>query len=536
MPTARRNVVLLVVFCLMAYCVGLTSHGLTNWQEAQRALVAREMQANGRWLIPSAEGHPYLAKPPLIYWCQLTIAKLLGRTTGIFELRLTVALAGLAGVVSTYVVARRMLASEGDDHERQRQRWADNAAVWGAMCLATGILYFRSSRIGELDILLAPCVVVTVGAVHAAYHSHRARGRTRFGAVLLAIIAATLAVLAKGPPALLVPLVGAFGGIAIWELFFEKSKTWPARAKSLFFAYSRTHPVAVLGVPLLVMYLWWRHVSSALGPDVMKKAAAAETSDNLRLLEPEAILRNLEAASYGVGLGSVCAVIAGVWLIKDRPRLRPAWVFIIAWVVLSLIAFSTLGKGVARYMTPVWPGIALLGGMWIASALRDFSHPERLRTVLAGVIVALGLGQTWWYGFGREHFYWDRSPQRFIAELTGPDIGADPARIVTLGFADPGIDYYAGRALEGFLTDQPPSMQIWEKERPLAEFAGELRDSAGSAVLLTEATLDGQALDRWKAELDRAGLTFEPITTKARYTTDNRRVRIIAGTVRAAPR
>jgi hypothetical protein len=92
-----RDLLLLTALCWGVYCLGLTTHGLTNWQEAQRALVAREMQGRGEWIVPTVDGRPYLAKPPLIYWCQLAIAKVRGATTGEFELRMTVAMAGWLG-------------------------------------------------------------------------------------------------------------------------------------------------------------------------------------------------------------------------------------------------------------------------------------------------------------------------------------------------------------------------------------------------------------------------------------------------------
>src|SRR5262245_42746940 len=105
-----RDLLLLTVLCWAVYLPGLTSQGLANWQEAQRALVAREMQAREEWLVPTVEGRPYLAKPPMIYWCQLALAGARRVTTGEFELRLTVALAGWAGVLATYGVGRRMLS------------------------------------------------------------------------------------------------------------------------------------------------------------------------------------------------------------------------------------------------------------------------------------------------------------------------------------------------------------------------------------------------------------------------------------------
>jgi 4-amino-4-deoxy-L-arabinose transferase-like glycosyltransferase len=77
-PTRARRTILeliaLTLLCAFTYGFGPTHHGLTNWQEAQRALVAREMFDRGDWIVPHANARPYLAKPPLIYWCQLGLA------------------------------------------------------------------------------------------------------------------------------------------------------------------------------------------------------------------------------------------------------------------------------------------------------------------------------------------------------------------------------------------------------------------------------------------------------------------------------
>src|SRR5690606_20192313 len=106
--SARRDLAILTLVCAVAYCFGLVDHGLTNWQEGMRAVAARDMQARGDWIVPTLEGRPYLAKPPMIYWCQLLLAEITGRRAGIVELRLTVALAGWSGVVALYLFTRRL--------------------------------------------------------------------------------------------------------------------------------------------------------------------------------------------------------------------------------------------------------------------------------------------------------------------------------------------------------------------------------------------------------------------------------------------
>ncbi len=113
--TTLRHVALLLMVCLPTYFIGLTDHGLTNWQESQRALVVQEMFRRGDWLLPTINEQPYLAKPPMFYWIQLVIAHarhaLLGTTPGDWELRFAAALGGLLGVLATYFAARRWFSA-----------------------------------------------------------------------------------------------------------------------------------------------------------------------------------------------------------------------------------------------------------------------------------------------------------------------------------------------------------------------------------------------------------------------------------------
>jgi hypothetical protein len=587
----RRDLVLLTLLCLVTYFPGLTTHGLTNWQEAQRAVVAREMQANGSWLVPTINAHPYLAKPPLIYWCQLALAEVTGGRVGLFHLRLTVALAGLVGVLATYVVARRLLKGSGDlgspTHRTvENSEWSRGAAWWAALSLATGFLYVRSSRIGELDILLVPFVVVGVGAVAAAWRSHRERGRTNFAAVVLGAVCAVGAALTKGPPGLLVLGLAGYGGIALQELRYgapfgrEPASTGrasstgrnvarglalvafggglvaalrhadpgaslivtvvgaaligltigaltfllirvvnPVGARSLLRAYARTHPVGVLGAGALALWLWGHLVRLRVG-DAAARFVSEEAEDNLRLLVPQAPINNLEAAAFGVGLGSVGAILAVIWLLRERPRLRPGWGFIFAWVGLGLAAFSLLGKGVGRYLTPLWPGIAILGGMFLAGVLIDSSARggRRLRTTLGAIVVVLAGAQSWYYGYGRERYDADRSARALVGELLAPPLNVDPSGVFTFEFRTPAVDYELDRWVqpvgETGLRAGVSGGESWT----LDELRERVRSRGPVTLLvrLNEPSKRDLAVDRLRG----AGFTVDPIATHARFTID----------------
>lgn len=584
--SARRDLAILTLVCAVAYCFGLVDHGLTNWQEGMRAVAARDMQARGDWIVPTLEGRPYLAKPPMIYWCQLLLAEITGRRAGIVELRLTVALAGWSGVVALYLFTRRLLRTdERDGPGLHGPAWAQTVAWWSSLFLATGILYTRSSRIGELDILLAPFTIVAVGSIAEAWRLGAGSALARWRWIALAAAAAAGAALSKGPPALLVILLAAYGGMALRALCTDWNRTTPItraisatlagagaigallatwraagdlrdwagvaffvlagaaaglllgrladvrRALEIFRDWSRTHPLAVGGIPLAVLWAWGRAVEMRIGNGHAAAAAAKEAADNLELLALGAPLNNLEAITYAVGAGSAALFAAVVWLAKDRPRPPMLWWIVFAWVGLNVVAFSSLGRGTIRYLTPVWPGIALLGGVWFASALRDMPARRTLARIGLAAVACLAIAQAWWYGDGRDRAVPHRSSRDFMAELLAA--GADPSSIAALDFWYPELNYYADRPVRpvrfiGPKIDYPfPTIDLDALQAELA--------ASGSSVtlLMRDRPAPGQEGPAPIERLRARGLVVEPLAIESRYLIDRRKVDVIAARVSA---
>ena len=557
-----RDLFLLTVLCGLTYGVGLTAHGLSNWHEAERALVAREMQARGDWIVPTINWQPYLAKPPMIYWCQLAIASVRGAQTNEFDLRLTVALVGWLGVLITYVVARRMIGV--------------TAAWWSCLFLATGIRYVHSARIGEIDILLVPFTVAAVGALYLAWRTHIEQGRTNIGAIIVASLATCGVMLAKGPPGLLVIAVAGYGGMALAEawrgqgrrsvwvvatvaglsvvvLAIFLNRAWkpnsiiglvflaamlppvaatvirlaePERALALLRAYARAQIVIVLGLPLIVFYAWGRLVQSRIGVQATMMAIKRETADNLRILVADSPFGSVLAASYGTGLGSIACILAIVSLAHHR-KITPALWMLIAWVGGGIVAFSVLGKTMPRYLTPVWPGVAMLGGWWFASMLSVARYPRRLAVTATILVLLLAIGQLWWYGFGGERFYDEPSPRSFVQEILAlPDV--DRSRLATFEFNTPTLDYYVGEQVKSFDAGGPGRF---------ADLKRELSTSDRSLILLVrERQPQSQKLDPRPAidRLRNAGLEVNPIPLHSRFTIDKWNIPVMA--VRVRPR
>ncbi|MBX3386020.1 MAG: hypothetical protein KF768_05575 [Phycisphaeraceae bacterium] len=626
--TSRRRVLhvaALLALCAVAFFPGLDRHGVTNWQEAQRLIVAREMQDRFRaarqsdqpaeaWrelLVPRINSRPYLAKPPMIYWAQIGLAGSAGQRVELWHLRAIVAIAATLGVLATYLAAITVLRPDGGTPATPTPQgpmgvpidraWIDRAAFWSAAMLATGVLYVRSGRIGELDILLAPLCVLAIGALARAWRVHRVSRRTDFAAILLAAIATTLATLTKDPAVMIVGLA-AYGGIGLWAAFATSGTrvdvslfrgrgtaplqvlpepvgvrrripvvlacvlavaamfaaaanadsaialpgvlilsalaafvgltlgrlSWPLRFRAMFVALSRTHPLAVVGSAVLIRLAWGGIVSSIIGPEAAGALVRQEVEDNVRLFLPEAPQNNLEAIAFGVGLGSIAAAFTAIMLVRDRFRPPPSlvgWFQLAAWLIFTFAAFSILGKGVQRYLTPMWPAVAMLGGIGIAAALGLAAGRLRvLRPALITAVVMLATAQGWWYGYGRERSA-DRSPRDLISELRARN-DVLLYRVFSFEFTTPALDYYLDRHVrvvgDPRVNESMAGGASWSVDRLIESIRRSGRPAFG---LLRSDRIPGEPDDAPTAveRLRAAGLVVHEIQTSAVFRIDKGR-------------
>lgn len=588
MVIMRLHAVLLLLLAALVFLPGLDRHGVTNWQEGQRLIVAREMLDRARAagstperlhaiMLPTVHATPYLAKPPMIYWAQVGLAAALGERVELWHLRLVVALAGIAGVLITYFAAIVILRPDrewcGPGDVPLDERWVHSSAFWSAACLCTGVLYVRSGRIGELDILLVPFCTLAIGAIGVAWRHHRLHGRAHWPALALATFSTTLAVFSKDP-GLMIVAFGSYGGIALaaaydprirsgrprlelagaalgalagglatlptvhgardgagllliasgcaWVGFILARLSDPARLRGLISAFSRTHPLIVLGVPLLVRWAWKHEVAALIGKGQTAMLITQEVEDNVRLFVAEAPLNNLEALPFAVALGSVAAIVGVVWIARTRPAIPPGWFQLIAWLGFTLLAFSVLGKGVQRYLTPLWPAIAMLGGLTIASLLVVHRRHRLLPHAIAGVVVLLGMTQSWWYAAGRERDAAERSPRDLVAELKArPDF--DPDRLVSFEFSSPALAYYADQRVEPIgetgVNDSMSGGPSWSMD----QLREEVRSRSPLFAFIRAARIRGEFTDPPLERLRLAGFVAEELPTTHRIVVDGGR-------------
>lgn len=510
---AALHVVLLALLAAVAFLPGLDTFGVYGWQEGQRLLVAQQMDARLRaastprevgeaLVVPRVNGLAYVAKPPMIYWAQVLAARATGEPLQLWHLRLVIALAGALGVIATYWAGRKVFGADGRafglDGVSIDDRLRDSAAFWGAAMAGTGLLYVRSGRVGELDIVLTLMCTLAIGAAAWSWASWRRCGRAGATSVALGAIATIAAAMCKDPAVMIIAL-GGYAGIllhaavqdgrrsasgwieqlvplaagafaaAVSARTVEDWADWvgvlliglmcgslawfvvrladPLRLRGALAALHGVRAWLVLGLGVAASVGWRMAVARLIGPGEAGGLLSQEIDDNLRPLVAGAAVNNLRACGFAVGAGSVMAAFGVVWFAKDRPRLPAGWWVLAAWIGLNLCAFSLLGKGVQRYLTPVWPAIGLLGGLAFASLLaarRARGGRPWPAWIVGAVVAALALGQGWYYAVGRERMHAALSPRDLARELASMP-GLDVGRLHSFEFASPGLESSLGR-------------------------------------------------------------------------------------------
>lgn len=582
-PVRALRAAALAALCLLVYALAPDAVGLANAQETLRLRAAAEMHERADWLLPTIRGEAYVAKPPLIYWGQLALAELRGVEPDVRGLRVVVAIGGTAGVLAVYILGAPLLRRAGEPPGR-----AETGALLAAATMAVGILYVRSSRVGELDVLLVAPVTIALWALVAAWEpaeepapaaSAPRRPPIRWGLLAVATAACAAAALVKGPvplaliavaliggqlawcaiqggPSRLARTLGAVAALAAGAVAATGAVGWSDWIGALIHAAAawlvvslvtralasagsraavgralvRTQPWLVLPIGLGAVAAWWLAVRGQVGPELLAELGEDQVRHNLRVLQPASPVKNLGFFAYGLlPVASAAGVLGLAHVARERPRLAPAGVVILAWVVGGFILFSIAGKGVARYLTPVWPGVSLLAGWTIARGLASADlRPGQVaawRAAVWAAVVVAAAAQTWWYGVARREVEGPVSPAPWAAAALDA-LPVEPGRTaswdvptLTLEFYWPGeVDAFSEREkgpgaggllewIEGRFAES--AAPVWivalEPRADLARRYGDVRGALDAAGLAFETVRPGP---EWLRPRDDAGVVL----------------------------
>ncbi len=363
-PTLNPRLHLFVLVALSGTLFLINLGGFDLWppDEPRFAQVAREMVRSGDYLVPRVNGLPYKEKPPLLFWTQAIFATPFGDVTE-WPARLPSALSGVIVVVLTYLLVARLR-----DHR---------TAFWAGLILASSQRFWWQARFGQIDMLLTACLTA---AFLFFWLWHMDRRKVHLTAFYLAIAAG---VFAKGPPALIFPL--------LMVLCFY----WKRRDDR-----KQLHLISGLTFVGLLAALW-------LVPARM--AVSAETS----IATGDEIASGLFRQTIGrFFLGVAHAQAPWYYLLQLPMDLFPwslflpwtllwtwrysrsgeAMSFLLSWIVPAFIFFSVCMGKRALYLLPLHPALAALFAMSILALMDGQRIAWRKRTSYAWGIILIVIG------------------------------------------------------------------------------------------------------------------------------------------------
>ena len=332
-------VALLFATLYICYFYNLGAIGLVGPDEPRYAWIARNMAETGDWVTPRLYGKPWFEKPVLYYWGAALSFKLFGVSE--VTARLPSALSALLATLAMAWLALRIYGPE--------------TARWLLLLLPTTVGMIGFSHAAATDMpfaaMLALATVCVAVILELAKNEHTPiLPRTPWLALLLLGFFLGLAVLAKGPAAILL----SGGAVFLWAL---ATKRWRDAFRCL-------HPVAIAS--FCVTALPWYILCARRNPEFFRVFIIEHNFK--RYLTPE--FQHIQPFWFYIPILFVACIpwtplllwsgIRGLISWQQTRQLSPFAIFLLAWAGFCILFFSTSQSKLPGYILPALPPMALL--------------------------------------------------------------------------------------------------------------------------------------------------------------------------------
>lgn len=358
---------LIVATLYVCYFSHLGAIGFVGPDEPRYAWIARAMVETGDWVTPRLYGLPWFEKPPLYYWGAALSFKLFGVSEA--AARLPSALSALLATLAMAWLAWRVYGVE--------------TARWLLLLLPTTVGMIGFSHAAATDMPFSG--MLTIAMVCAAVVLGLTRDenspilpRTPWAALILFGFFLGLAVLAKGPAAIILS-----GGAAFFCALF--TKRWKDAVRLL-------HPVAIAS--FCATALPWYILCARRNPDFFRVFIIEHNFD--RFLTSE--FHHIQPFWYYAPIFLI-AIVPWIVLVpaflcdvserklSDLVRTHAAALYLGCWGAFTLLFFSVSQSKLPGYILPGLPPLLLL---IVRSAARRLASPT-LKIRWIGVLSGLTL-------------------------------------------------------------------------------------------------------------------------------------------------
>ncbi len=350
----RPRALLLVAIAAAAVCclARLGTLPLIQPDEGRNAEVAREMRANGAWLVPTYDGLPYLDKPA--FYFRLVAVSMSAVGENATAARLPGALAALGLVALAWAFARRS--------------YGERAAALAVLVVGTTPLVIAFARIVIFDMVLALFVSAAILAAYVAAELDGVR-RTRW--YLLGAACAAVATLVKGPIGFILPALV----LVVYHLLSGSRD-----------AIRRVFAPANLLLFLAIVLPWFFGVA-ARRPDfpyygLVEESLHRFTSTQFHRTAPFWYYVPVIAGVFFPWSVLLPEALVAAW--RARRRWARADRLLIAWVVTAVVFFSLSQSKLPGYVLTAVVALGILVARVLDQALEQPDGAAR-RLVIHGV-------------------------------------------------------------------------------------------------------------------------------------------------------
>lgn len=427
----------LLTVCLLVFFLNLGACHLWDEDEPRNAGCTTEMMQRGDWIVPTFNDQLRPQKPILIYWLMMFSYQVIGSNE--WGARFWSAVFGAGTVLLTYRIGKRM--------------FCPSIGFWASLVLSTNIMFTVASRAATPDALLIFFSTLTIYLfVHQIFQPfdpdrlttfdwNRKRFFPAFKGATPIFIAMSFGVLAKGPIAVLLPcmVLGLFQLIIKSKI--ANSKPAPSLNTSSnsvenpqsgnFDVYSppehhpklpekklgtilgvihpgrflttlwEMNPLAIIAFVLLIAGPWYFLVGwytdweflriFFLRENIERATTEMENHSGGFWFHPAAI----QVVFFPWSLITVPVLLA-FWKILKQPERFSIWypgiILVSVWIGLQIGVFSIVQTKLPSYVTPCYPAISLLWGIYLHRVSRgEKFHPFWLLPGVFGLMAAVGI-------------------------------------------------------------------------------------------------------------------------------------------------
>ncbi|NLI01233.1 MAG: glycosyltransferase family 39 protein [Chthonomonadales bacterium] len=374
-PWRPNPILYLVALCFVGFWYAPSTLGITDLDEGLYAACARDMARTGDWITPRVNGEPFYEKPPLLYWLSAASIKLLGPTER--AVRLPSGIAATALVIITYLFGLKYIGRR--------------AAFIAGAALALAPMTAAAGRLATTDAAL--CLLLS-GCLYSSYLSVRSdtTGRTYWS--LAAWVCAAFGTLAKGAPAIVIPVAI----LGLHYLVVRRARPVGQQRRRLLIS-----TLVGLGLFVVIVAPWHVAVWRANGQPFVDEYIVRQHIGRFRGGDTA---HHAPLWFYGPAFLAgffPWSVVALAGLFARRPSLNAAGpsisepppdqdvlTFLRLWFGVVFVIFSAGGSKLVSYILPLYPAAALLAGHWLARATMPESRARPL--IVTGIAGAAIVG------------------------------------------------------------------------------------------------------------------------------------------------